>query len=181
MKKILALTLISALMAGCGGGSSGGSNDSDVNKPDNGNSNGNETGTPSGEATVLEGTWNKPCGLVPDSGHYDIITHTYTGNQFHTSIENYTDANCTTLFPEGGNPTASGYFTLGDKVVTGSGVTATEEDSHITEYDGVPFDLHEYTIFLIDNDTLYYGDGEAEAPEQRPTQLDYNRAYYRVN
>ncbi len=184
MKKILAFTLVSALMTGCGGGSNGGEQDSNSLGNDSGSgssqdSNGSSSG--SGQATVLEGTWRKPCGPVSGQEHHDIVTFTSTGNTFTSSIENYIDASCTTPYAEAPNPTASGTFTLGDNVVLGDGVTATEHDSHITQFNGAPFIIDDYNIIYIQDDTLYIGEGEAETPEQRPTTLDYSRPYYRVN
>lgn len=184
MKKILAFTLVSTLMAGCGGGSDGG--DQSSNNLGNGSGSGssqggNDNASGTGEATVLEGTWRKPCGPVPGQEHHDIVTFTSTGNTFTTSIENYSDASCTNPYEYAPNPTASGTFTLGDDVLLSDGVTATEHDSHITQFNGSPFILDDYNIIYIQGDMLYIGEGEADTPEQRPTTLDYNRPYYRVN
>ncbi|SFM32598.1 hypothetical protein [Marinobacter zhejiangensis] len=186
MKKILAFTLVSALMTGCGGGSDG--DDQNTNNPGSGSGtdssqggNDHGSGASNGEPTVLEGTWRKPCGPVPGEEHHDIVTFTSTGNEFTSSIENYTDANCTNPHPDAPNPTSLGTFTLGDDVLLSDGVTATEFDSHITHFDGAPFIVDDYNIVYIQGDTLYIGVEGGETPAQRPTSLDYDQPYYRVN
>ncbi|MBZ0334602.1 hypothetical protein [Marinobacter sp. AL4B] len=186
MTRIALFTLVSALMTGCGGGGSG----DDPGKieegtpPDSGSSDGsddNDNATPSDEITLLEGTWNKQCGPVKGEVHHDIVTITFTRGTFSTSIENYIDSGCMVPLPEAPNPTSSGYFTLGADVVLGSGITATELDSHVTRYNGADWEIDEYTIVYIENNILYTGEGDGESPAQRPTSLDYDRPFDRVN
>lgn len=186
MKRVVACTLVSALMAGCGGGGNG----SDLKKdgvnttPDSGSPDGNENNvpvTPSDQITVLEGTWKKQCGHVEGEAHYDIVTVSFTRGQLTTSIENYIDSRCITPLQEAPNPTSSGNFALGEDVLLSTGLTATELDTHVTQFDGADFDINEYNIVYIDNNMLLTGEGEADSPEQRPTSLDYDRPFYRVN
>ncbi|MAA65553.1 MAG: hypothetical protein CL581_12330 [Alteromonadaceae bacterium] len=186
MRTILAFTLASTLMAGCGGSSD--SSDQGTNSSGTGSEsdssqggNDNDSTNPTGEATVLEGTWRKQCGPVAGQEHSDIVTLTFTGNTFTSDIENYLDAGCNVPYAEAPNPTASGTFVLGEDVMLSSGVTATELDSHITQFDGAPFDIDEYNVIYIQGDILYTGEGEADSPQQRPTSLDYNRPFDRVN
>lgn len=186
MKRILACTFISALMVGCGGGGSG----SDLEKtnenttPGSGSSDGNDDSdpvTPPDQVTVLEGTWKKPCGHVEGEAHYDIVTVSFTRSAFATSIENYIDSACTTPLPEAPNPTSSGNFTLGEDVLLSSGLTATELTSHVTQFNGADFEIDEYNVVYINNNILYTGEGTTSSPDQRPTSLDYNRPFYRLN
>ena len=89
MKNKLLGTLIiaSLLLAGCGGGN----DDTDTGGPGSGGS---------GTATALEGTWIKSCGIgagedSTDPGAlYDEVTLKYTGNNFDSSIKNYSDSGC---------------------------------------------------------------------------------------
>lgn len=186
MKKILALTLVSALMAGCGGGSSGG--DLEADNPDNGSGSDssqgdgdNGSGTPTDQVTALDGTWKKDCGPVEGQEHYDIVTVTHDRGTFTSSIENYRDASCTLPLEYSPNPTASGSYTVGEDVSLSDGVTATKMDSHITQFNGAPFDINDYNIFYIQNNILYIGKGDADTPQTRPATLDYDRPYYRIN
>ncbi len=182
MKRVVACTLVSALMAGCGGGGSG----SDLEKtsgnttPDTGNED-NGAVTPSDQITVLEGTWNKQCGPVEGETHHDIVTVSFTGGTFASSIENYIDSGCSIPFQEAPNPTSSGNFALGDDILLSDGLTATELDTHITQFDGAHFDINEYSIIYIDNDIFYTAEGTTDSTAQRPTSLDYGRPFYRIN
>ncbi len=42
-------------------------------------------------------------------------------------------------------------------------------------------EIDEYTIVYIENNILYTGEGDGESPAQRPTSLDYDRPFDRVN
>lgn len=186
MKKVLVCTLVSALMTGCGGGGSGSDPENTNPNTASGSESPEETKgggaiTPTNQATVLEGTWRKQCGPVEGEEHYDIVTVTFTRSEFTGSIENYTNPGCTTPLQMAPNPTSSGILTVGEDLLLSTGLTATELDTHITQFNGAPFEIDDYTIFYIDNDTLYLGEGEADSPQQRPTSLDYDRPFYRVN
>lgn len=182
MKKFLFCTLASVMMVGCGGGGSGSvleeteeNADPEIGNEDSG------AVTPSDQITVLDGTWKKQCGPVEGEPHYDIVTVSFSRGEFTTDIENYIDSGCTTPQPFAPNPTSSGNFALGDDVLLSDGLTATEFNIHTTQFDGAFFDIKEYDIVYIDNDTLYAGDGETDSPLQRPTSLDYDRPFYRIN
>jgi hypothetical protein len=172
--------LMVALTYGCGGSSSN-DDDGDSDGDNTGNS-----GSDSNQATELEGTWRKSCGAIDQSDpgtFYDIVTLTFSGNGFSSSIENYTDASCSSPLPMSANPTASGTFTLGTSVSLSGGNSATQLDSHITTYNGAPFDIDDYTIYLINNSTLYLGAEDdvfdGSSPSLRSQDLDYDRAYSR--
>lgn len=186
MKKVLVCTLVSALMAGCGGGSDG----SDLEKSNPNTASGSDSPeenrddgamTPTNQVTELEGTWKKQCGPVEGEEHHDIVTVTFTRGEFTSSIENYTNTSCTVPFEMAPNPTSSGTFTLGEDVLVSDGTTAIELDTHVTQFDGAPFDINDYTIVYINNDSLYLGEGEADSPQERPTSLNYDRPFYRLN
>ncbi|MBU2953685.1 hypothetical protein [Marinobacter sp. F3R08] len=186
MKRIVMCTLVSALMAGCGGGGNG-SNLEPVNEdttpdtgtPEEGEDNG--TVTPGDQVTVLEGTWKKQCGSVDGESHYDIVTVSFTLGTFTTSIENYIDSGCTIPLQEAPNPVSSGNFSLGEDVVLSEGLTATELDTHVTQFDGAYFEIYEYDIIYINNNVLYAGIESGSSPEQRASSLNYNRPFYRLN
>jgi hypothetical protein len=174
---LLTLTCLFTLTA-CGGGSGGGNEDSDTDTG-GGEGGGGEVGIP----TVLEGTWRKACGpmdsLFPDDG-YDIVTITVTINQFSSNIENYLDAACSQPDPDLPNPTASGSLSVGADVMTTNGVTATEVDTEITRSSNPDVFVEEtYDIFYIDGDNLYFGEFEADVPEDRDDTLDFNRVFVR--
>lgn len=182
MKKLLFCTLVSAMMVGCGGGGSGSvlEETNENPNPETGNED-SDAVTPSDQITVLDGTWKKQCGPVEGEPHYDIVTLSFSRGEFTTDIENYIDSGCTAPLTMAPNPTSSGNFELGDDVVLSDGVTATEINTHITQFDGAYFDIVEYNIIYINNDTLYSGDDLVDSPVQRPTSLDYNRPFYRIN
>lgn len=182
MKRILVCTLVSAFMVGCGGGGNG-SNPESVNEETGSSGEGEDNGTvtPGDQVTALEGTWNKQCGKVDGESHYDIVTVSFTVGKVSTNIENYIDGGCTIPVQEAPNPVASGNFSLGENIVLSDGVTATELNTHVTRFDGAEFDIYEYDIFYIDNDTLYTSIESGSTPEQRPTSLNYNRPFDRVD
>ncbi len=172
--RLLFLVLLALMTSACGGGSSGSNSTNPVSPLST---------TP----TILEGTWLKSCGVVDaadPSSFYDIVTATFSGNSFSSSIQNFTDANCTVPFALAPNPTASGVFSLsGVAVTTTSGVQAFEFDSSITQSNGAPFDNDDFDIFYLNGNTLYFGiiDGvlDASTPSLRPDTLDFNRGFVR--
>ncbi|WP_286811903.1 hypothetical protein, partial [Marinobacter sp. UBA2678] len=62
-----------------------------------------------------------------------------------------------------------------------SGLTATELTSHVTQFNGADFEIDEYNVVYINNNILYTGEGTTSSPDQRPTSLDYDRPFYRLN
>jgi len=136
----------------------------------------------------LDGTWLKSCGAVDQHDPetlYDIIELNFSGNEFSSSILNFTDPQCLASLSFSPNPTASGVFIVGGSVMTDDGEAGTEIDTHIDMFNGAPFDIDDFGVYLIDGDNLYFGDvdGEGEddgsAPDLRPSSLDYNRAFIR--
>lgn len=182
MKRILVCTLVSALMTGCGGGDNGSSLESgneETGSPGEGEDNG--TITPSDQITALEGSWKKQCGAVDGESHYDIVTLSFSGGTYTTSIENYIDSGCTTPFQDAPNPVASGVFSLGENVLLSDGVTATELNIHVTQFNGADFEIYEYDVVYITNNVLYTSIESGSSPELRPTSLNYNRPFDRLN
>ncbi|MGK0524140.1 MAG: hypothetical protein ACI92N_001779 [Pseudomonadales bacterium] len=182
MKRMVMCTLVSVLMAGCGDGGNG-SNLESVNEDTGSSGEGEDNGTitPGDQITALEGTWKKQCGNVDGESHYDIVTVSFTQGTFTTSIENYIDSGCTTPFQEAPNPISSGVFSLGEDVLLSEGVTATEFNTHVTQFNGADFEINEYDIVYINNNVLYAGLESGSSPELRPTSLNYNRQFYRLN
>lgn len=182
MKRILVCTLVSALMVGCGGGGNGSNLESvneDAGSPGEGEDNGPVT--PGDQITALEGTWKKQCGRVDGELHYDIVTVTFTRGTYTTSIENFIDSGCLTPLPEAPNPVASGNFSLGEDVLLSDGVTATELNTQVTRFNGADFEINEYDIVYIKNNVLYTSIESGSSPELRPTSLNYNRPFDRLN
>jgi len=90
-------------------------------------------------------------------------------NNWITYFNNFADSNCIT--PTNIEQTGSGTFSIGDTVVTESGVTARELD--VTNASGGNF----YDIFYINQNMLYLGDdrtGDTTSAETRPTDIDFN-------
>ncbi len=159
-------------LQGCGGSSS--STSPSVETPNN------------GQTTELEGSWRKSCSpadpMDPDT-HYDIITLTFSGNEFYSDIENYGDSGCSAPLPISPNPTASGTFVLGELITATDGTQAREIDTHIDTYNGAPFIINDYVIYRIVTDTLYLADEsggyDGSIPQLRPQTLDYTRPFVR--
>lgn len=173
------LILMIALTYGCGGSSSN-EEDTDSNTDASGNPGAGN------QSTELEGSWRKSCSASdetdPDT-FYDIVTLTFAGNGFGSSIENFVDANCSNPLPAAANPTASGTFTMGNSVSLSDGNSATQLDTHIDTYNGAPFVIDDYSIFLIDNNILYLGADDdifdGSSTMLRSQTLDYNRQFLR--
>lgn len=178
MKRILLCTLISALLAGCGGESHGNDlEELDENTSLETGSEANGAVTSAIQRTVLEGTWQKQCGPVEGAAHYDFVTVSFSYGKFSTHIKNYNNSHCTDLFNEA---TSSGNFALGGDVLLSDGATATELIFNTIEYNGAHFDDKEYNIVYIDKDTFYAGSDSFDSPTQWPTSLDYSSPFYRV-
>lgn len=81
------------------------------------------------------------------------------------------------------NPTAKGTFVLGGTITTSGGIQAIKIDSHITEYNGAPFETDEYGIVYINGDNMYNGNTSDEkdgtAPDLRPDTLNFERVFVR--
>jgi hypothetical protein len=178
LKNLTAVVVFALIASACGGGNAADTNPGVNNSPDKPNT---------GAVTVFEGEWYKPCGLADDNGPfavYDVVTLTFVGNTFHSDIRNYTDSNCTTVFSQSANPTASGTFTLSNVVITTTGgLQATEFTSRITATTGGPFENDDYDIYYISVDTLYFGNTKGvkngTSLALRPDTLDFNRSFIR--
>lgn len=198
MEKLVLLSLVSALMAGCVGNESytkignyfKGSDKNPVTEIEDTESEGTDTENNADDtekvynATVttsdLEGSWRKPCGHVEGEAHYDIVTVSFSRSEFTTDIKNYLDAGCTSPLPGAPNPTSLSKFTLGNGVMLNDGTIVTEVDSRTMRYDGAHFYPEEHSIVYIKNDTLYTGADDQDTL-QRPTRLDYNRPFHKIN
>ena len=175
MERKSVAALIFSLLASACGGNSGGSD----GKPQ-------EEEKKSTGKTVLEGVWEKPCGIVEQSEEeviYDRVTLTFEGEYFYSDIENYQDSNCQAPYPVAPNPKSEGTLFIGDDVITTGGLSATEIDTEVTRYNGAPFTIREYTIFRLEVNKLYFGKGDdvldGESEETRPKSLDYERIFYK--
>lgn len=124
----------------------------------------------------LEGSWLRSCHLADASdpeSHYDIIMLRFTGNSFSSDIKNYSDASCKTPFKYAPNPTASGTFSLGKSLVNSNEVTVTEIDTLIKQFNGSPFEITQYEVFLVQDNKLYFS---VEAADDEQPSAD-NRIY----
>ena len=182
--KLTAALLLSIVLAACGDG--GESDPAPVGAT--GGTTGGTTGGGSG-VTALEGTWKKTCGIgegedpANPNAFYDAVTLTFIGNNFDSDIKNYSDTGCSMPIPVAPNPTAKGTFTVGNSLTTTGGLQASEIDTHITEFNGAPFDIDDFDIFHIDVNTLYFGDisgaKDGTSSALRPGTLDFNRVFRR--
>ncbi|OOV88160.1 hypothetical protein [Oceanospirillum linum] len=186
LKKLIVLFAMVTILAACGGGSSSTGSDSTSGGSGSDTGSGGDAGSGGETGTVLDGVWVKSCGPVDPSDPetlYDIVTATFSGNNFTSNIKNYLDAGCSIPMSEAPNPIAEGVFSIGAEVTTSSGVVAQELDSHVTRYSGADFDTYTYTIFTIEGNVLYMGDdngfNDGTTSALRPTAMNYNRAFYK--
>jgi len=56
-------------------------------------------------------------------------------------------------------------------------------DTHITQFNGAPFDIDDYSLYYLDEDIVYFGDTEGfkdgSSNALRSDTIDFNRAFYR--
>lgn len=186
MKHFLVLALIFFVITGCEGGDGSSGLQAIAEGGQGSGSSQDQVAPPApalrqGGTTALQGTWRKACGANDE--FFDVVTLTFRGDQFSTSIENYTDSRCSIPLEYAPNPTATGRFSLGREVILSDGVTATEMDRHISQFNGAPFDIHEYSVVHIKDNVMYhpFDDEAMDNPQHRPDTLDFSRAFKRVN
>lgn len=140
------------------------------------------------EAPNLTGIWLKPCGPIGDphdpEEFFDIVTMNFqSGSQWEVNILNFTDANCTTSYDVSPNPTAAGTYEIGDHITDINNNIVHQIDTHVTSFNGAPFDMHEYDIVMVEENTLYHGNSygalDATSPARRPNTLNRQRVWHR--
>ncbi len=129
----------------------------------------------------LEGSWMRSCHLADASdpeSHYDIITLQFYSDNFSSDIKNYSDASCKIPFKYAPNPTASGTFTLGNSFINSKENTVTEIDTLITQFNGSPFEIIQYEVFLIQDNKLYFSieaaDDVLPNADSRISEIDFS-------
>lgn len=146
--------------------------------------------------TELEGNWESTCNSGLGSLNVTTSTKTiinYTGNTTSTTLNTYTDSNCTTLStslpaqetqlvsPE----TLAVTFSIGETLITSNSVTAKELNNYNKDNIIVP------DIYLLQNNnsTLIFGlkcQPSNSGPQlvcttERPTELDYTNYFTKQN
>lgn len=132
----------------------------------------------------LAGTWLKACGPAMDGTHYDIVQLQFDASTFNSSIQNFTDPGCTAPFPASPNPTARGTVRLGQSVTATGGEQVIEVDTHITSFNGAPFDITEYGVIQLVDGGFYLAQTDPSGnggttPAARLMRLDRSRLYAR--
>lgn len=132
-------------------------------------------------SSVLVGTWFRDCAEEnpgEEDTLYDTVELQIDQLKMNSDIRVYEDASCTIPFAHAPNPTASGTYIIGTTFTSDDGLEVTELDTHLTEINGAEFDIHEYTIFYIDGERLYFGI-DTEDTTHRVTNLDLIRVFYK--
>ena len=109
--------------------------------------------------TILEGTWEKPCGIYEPEGQdafYEIVTVTFTKTTFTSLAQAFTDANCSNARAISSTAEVIGEYTIGDSVTTITGLQATIIDSHISQFNGEAFESNDYSIFYINENVVCF-------------------------
>ncbi|WP_406672183.1 hypothetical protein [Natronospira sp.] len=182
---LLFLLLFVFLGTGCLDSSS--SDDDSSGQTDNGNGDGNGNGNGDGgdngdgDAGLepLQGAWTSGCVFI--DGENQILERHVDGNiaEGYFEIFDEADTSCANT------PVFSGYLaweiSAGDEITTDSGVTARELDIELTDDpDGLGAPDNEYDIFRVEGDTPYFGDNPSTSPENRPTALDWDTPFHRM-
>lgn len=181
MGKLVLLSLVSVLMAGCVGHGTYPKSTDETPDIENEGDNTEQVYNAAVTLSDLEGSWRKPCGPVDGSPHYDIVTLSFSHSKLTTDIKNYLDAGCAQPYREAPNPTAFIQFKLGNGIMLNDGVIVTEMNTRTMHFDGAHFYPEEYNIVYIKNDTLYAGVDDQDTTLQRPTRLDYKRPFHKIN
>lgn len=118
--------------------------------------------------TALEGVWKSPC----ERGAQEYVqSHvTFGAGSYHQEIQFHPDSNC--QIKNKVSSSLTGYYEVGNEVVTGNGVRA-QELNIMLNFNGD--EIQYLDIFIIDNGVLYFGpplDSDA-----RPTTLDWTYPY----
>ncbi len=136
------------------------------------------------QTSPLEGSWVRHCQIAdaadPES-HYDIIRLKFSGDSFISDIKNFTDPQCKTPFKYAPNPTATGKFSIGSSLENSQGETVVEIDTHITTFNGAPFDIQQFEVFLLKENKLYFSveadDARLPSAQNRLTEIDFSHHF----
>ena len=165
MKKLYLLVVLIMAISGCGGGGGGGEGSSET-------------------TTILEGTWLKACSSNNSADPlYDIVTITFTNNNYVSKGDLYTDSGCTIADSTNPTSTLSGTIAIGSELTTTGGLQANEINAHTDTLNGAVYDDDSFTIFKITGNILYFGDDsgvkDATTLALRPDKLDFIRIFDR--
>jgi hypothetical protein len=126
-------------------------------------------------ASPLEGSWIRHCQVADSSdpeSHYDVIRLRFSNDSFSSDIKNFSDSQCIKPFKYAPNPTASGKFSLGNSFVNAQNKTVTEIDTLITKFNGSPFDIKQFEVFIIQENKLYFSvEGTEDMPPSKQNRI----------
>ena len=139
--------------------------------------------------TALEGSWVGEC-IEFNEGNFtgtSVWSENYEGQNYQALLTIYDTTDCSGVYVA--QKQMLGEFTVGNSLMTNSGVTAYQTDLTVsqTSVDGqiANVDLSQsgfengqswYDIFYIDGSNLYFGDpdtGDASSVANRPTDIDF--------
>ena len=136
------------------------------------------------QASPLEGSWIRHCQIADASdpeSHYDIIRLKFSSDSFSSDIKNFTDSQCLHALKYAPNPTASGKFSIAKSFENSQGKTVTEIDTLITKFNGAPFDIKQFEVFMIQENKLYFSvqssDDTSSTAQQRETNINFSHYF----
>lgn len=126
----------------------------------------------------LDGTWVASCFEV-DSNFYQTKVYTFSGESWSGTGTTYSDMDCTQIVIP--TSSAGGYFSLGEPVITESGVTALELNISIQILDGIDYGsvgaVNRFDLIKNEGNRLFFS--EYSSPTERPTSLNFDTVYYK--
>lgn len=152
--KHIFLSFITSLLLACGGGDSGSG----------------------GDSSELVGTWLAICDS--DGIGYYQTTIVFTKDTYSSTINFYTDPDCTNLDVTENALSNSGSFTVGGLMTPTSGGSARHLNGTTLINNGVATNEPFYDIYRVEGTRLYPGlytfTYDGTTPEKRPIDLDFN-------
>ena len=143
--------------------------------------------------TALEGSWMGECTDFVDVNFTgsSVWSENYDGQNYQAFMAIYDTTDCSGMYVA--QKEMLGVFTVGNSLMTNSGVTAyqvdlainqTSLDGQIADVDlsryGFESGLLLYDIFYIDGSNLYYGNldtGDSSSAANRPTDINFTIVY----
>ncbi len=126
----------------------------------------------------LNGTWIASCFEV-DSIYYRTKSISFSGESWSGTITTYSDVDCTKIVI----PTSSGggYYSLGESVITESGVTALELNISQQIIDGIDYGsvgaVNFFDLIKKEGGQLFFS--EYASSTERPTSLNFDAVFYK--
>ena len=146
-----------------------------------------------GAVTVLEGTWAGECADFSSgnfTGKTQWLEH-YSGSDYQAFFTVHDSTECSGSYAA--QKEMLGTFSIGDSMMTNSGVTANNIDLFIdqgsadVQIAGIDISAYgfsagqmSYDIFYLDGNAIYYGDyntGDGSSEGNRPTDIDFTLSF----